>query len=193
MRCIAWFCGLLAASILTAQTTIVIEKPMAPPPWALAERALLRADAEGARECAARYLDDRGYMRRLERWGGNDPATSGNVLHSRVRYFDPVKRRAGLPEDVAALVEKIRADDIVLTLVNTNRVEGGTVTVQTGAYAEHRATAVTAGGRTVKVDAPYFEVRLAPGAGETLTIGLKRYAQQPTLALPWDRGWMAPQ
>jgi len=27
-------------------------------------------------------------------------------------------------------------------------------------------------------------------AGETLTINLRRYANQPTLAFPWDRGWM---
>ena len=32
------------------------------------------------------------------------------VLHSRFRYFDPVKRRAGLPEDVSALVEKLGPD-----------------------------------------------------------------------------------
>ena len=29
------------------------------------------------------------------------------ILHSRFRYFDPVRRRAGLPQDVGALVEKL--------------------------------------------------------------------------------------
>jgi hypothetical protein len=59
--------------------------------------------------------------------GGNDPGTSGNILHSRVRYFDPERRRAGLPEDVAALVEKIGTDEIVLTLVNTSPVQPRTL------------------------------------------------------------------
>jgi hypothetical protein len=39
---------------------------------------------------------------------------SGNktlVLHSRVRYFDADKRRSGLPDDVAALVERLPIRD----------------------------------------------------------------------------------
>src|SRR5262249_38289739 len=39
-------------------------------------------------------------------------------LHCRLRYFDPRRRRAGLPEDVAALVEKLTADSVTVTLVN---------------------------------------------------------------------------
>ena len=38
--------------------------------------------------------------------GGLHLRRVGSVLHCRLRYFDPVKRRAGLPEDVAALIEK---------------------------------------------------------------------------------------
>jgi hypothetical protein len=37
------------------------------------------------------------------------------------------------------------------------------------------------------VNGPWFNVRLAPGAGQTLTIGVRRYANQPTLAFPWAR------
>src|SRR5207245_2875752 len=33
--------------------------------------------------------------------GGLDPGNTGDPLHCRVRYFDPIRRRAGLPEDVA--------------------------------------------------------------------------------------------
>ena len=40
--------------------------------------------------------------------GGIDPGRWTMPLHCRVRYFDPVRRRAGIPEDVAALVEKAR-------------------------------------------------------------------------------------
>ena len=79
---------------------------------------------------------------------------------------------------------------MILTLVNTNPMQFRTVTVQAGGYGEHHFTNVTVGDRTFPVDAPYFTVRLAPGAGETLTLGMQRYAHQPTLAFPWDRGWM---
>lgn len=125
--------------------------------------------------------------------GGNDPNGSGHgplPLHTQVRHFDPDRRRAGLPEDVAALVERVRPEGITLTLVNTSPFHSRTVVVQMGGYAEHQAVSVTSGDRTVPVDASYFTVRLAPGAGETLTVAMRRYANQPTLAFPWDRGWM---
>ena len=143
---------------------------------------------------------------RLADWAMNfNPATTRNLvnlmlggqlngvvymLHSRVRYFDPVAQRAGIPEDVAALVQKMGPEEVVLTLVNVNPVHVRTVTVQMGAYAEHHCTKVSVGGRAFTVDAPYFHVRLEPGAGETLTITQKRWAHQPTLAFPWDRSWM---
>jgi hypothetical protein len=59
--------------------------------------------------------------------------------------------------------------------------------VQTGAYGEHTATEVTAGGRTWKINAPSFTVRLDHGAGARLRIGMRRYANQPALDFPWDR------
>ena len=123
--------------------------------------------------------------------GANDPNGSGHgplPLHAQVRHFDPERRRAGLPDDVAALVERIQPESVTLTLVNVNPLQPRTVTVQMGGYAEHRATSVAAGDRTFPIDAPHFTVRLAPGAGETLIIQVQRYAQQPTLAFPWGRG-----
>jgi hypothetical protein len=112
---------------------------------------------------------------------------SGDVLRSQVRYFDPDRRRAGLSEDVAALVEKIERDSITLTTINTSSVNPRRLIVQMGAYGEHQAVSVDAGGRTVAINAPSFEVRLAPGAGEQLRISVKRLANDPTLAFPWDR------
>lgn len=125
--------------------------------------------------------------------GANDPGGSGHgplPLHSQVRYFDPDRRRAGLPQDVAALVERIQPDSVTLTLVNVSPFHSRTVAVQMGGYGEHHASSVTVGGRTFAVDAPYFNVRLAPGGGESLTIAVERFSHQPTLAFPWDRGWM---
>ena len=74
---------------------------------------------------------------------------------------------------------------MTLTLVNTDPVNARKVIVQMGAYGEHQCESVTAGGKTVKVDAPRFTVELAPGAGDTLTIAMKRYVNQPAVALPW--------
>src|SRR5262249_50079418 len=69
--------------------------------------------------------------------GGLPPKHQGEVLQARVRYFDPVRRRPGLPEDVAALVESLKDDSTILVLVNVNQTEPRTVIVQGGAYGEH--------------------------------------------------------
>jgi hypothetical protein len=122
--------------------------------------------------------------------GGNDPNGSGHgplPLHTQLRHFDPDRRRAGLPEDVAALVERITPEGVTLTLVNTSPFHARTVTIQAGGYGEHHFTTVAVAGRTIQVDAPFVTVRLVPGAHDTLTVGMRRYAHQPTLAFPWDR------
>jgi hypothetical protein len=110
------------------------------------------------------------------------------VLHSRFRYFDPVKRRAGLPDDVGALVENLGPDSATLTLVNVNPIEARTVVVQGGAYGEHQFESATIEGRAINISGPIVSVRLEPGAGSRLEFKMKRYANRPTLAHPWDRG-----
>ncbi len=107
------------------------------------------------------------------------------VLHSRVRYFDPVKRRPGVPADVAALVEKMTADVTVLTLVNVSPVHSRRVIIQAGAYGEHQFTTATTDGTTMTVNGPHLEVELDPGAGAQIKLGTKRYAHPPTLDWPW--------
>jgi hypothetical protein len=111
------------------------------------------------------------------------------VLHSRFRYFDPEQRRAGLPQDVGALVEKLGADSAVVTLVNTNPLEPRTVAVQAGGYGEHRFESVTVDGKTAAVKGPVLTVRLEAGSGARLSFRMTRYANRPTFAFPWDRGW----
>jgi hypothetical protein len=108
------------------------------------------------------------------------------VLHARVRYFDPARRRSGLPADVAALVEKLDADSTTLTLVNVNQVEPRSLLVQAGGYGEHQFTNVTLDGKTTPVDGRHLLVRLAPGAGARLAVGMRRYVNVPTLAQPWE-------
>ena len=119
--------------------------------------------------------------------GGNSPGSAGNVLHSRLRYFDPDQRRAGLPEDVAALVSKITPAGVVVTLVNTSQTAARLVTVQAGAYGEHHFQQVDQDGQPVPVDDTHIEVLIEAGAGATLTLAIERYRHPPTLAFPWNR------
>ena len=120
-------------------------------------------------------------------FGALVPGREGGLLNARVRYFDPTRRRAGVPEDVAALVTGLGDRRTVVTLVNTSASEPRTVMVQAGGYGEHQFESVEWSGRTARVDARDFTVRLAPGAGATLTLAMRRYVNAPTVKLPWSR------
>ena len=121
--------------------------------------------------------------------GGLHPGRAGGPLHCRLRYFDPARRRAGIPPDVGALVTHLSADETGLVLVNVNQLERRNVIVQMGAYAEHRCDEVTLGEQRIPVRGAQFQVRLAPGCGASLRIGTQRYVNQPTLSLPWERSF----
>src|SRR5207302_7287081 len=119
--------------------------------------------------------------------GGMPTGRDVHVLHSQVRYFDPARRRAGLPEQVGALVERIGESEVTLQLVNLDPVDEKVVVVQGGAYGEHQIARVrsTPAQAEAAVDHSHFTVRLAPGAGARLTLTITRYANQPTFAFPW--------
>ena len=121
--------------------------------------------------------------------------SSGRIwtLHSRFRYFDPLRRRAGIPEDVGALVEALGPDSATLTLVNTDPVEPRTVVVQAGAYGEHAFETAAIGGQTTPVGGPLVTVRLLAGCGARIQFKMSRYRNTPTLAHPWQRGWLGPK
>ncbi len=115
------------------------------------------------------------------------------MLHSRFRYFDPVRRRAGIPPHIGALVEKLSADSATVTLVNTDPVNPTELIVQAGAYAEHQLVSARLDGRTIAIDRPFIHVRLEPGCGARIEFAMRRYANPPTLAPPWDRRRQAPR
>jgi hypothetical protein len=48
---------------------------------------------------------------------------------------------------------------------------------------------MTVNGRTVSLSSPVVTVRLEPGAGARIECKMTRYANRPTFAYPWDRGW----
>ena len=119
--------------------------------------------------------------------GGLPTERLGFPLHSRVRYFSPTRQRAGMPEDVGALVENMSDDEMTLTLVNTDQLKSRTVVVQGGAYGEHQFVSVNHNGVSTAIDSDNFTVRLGPGCGSKLQIRMTRYANRPTCVFPWDR------
>jgi len=115
--------------------------------------------------------------------GGRD----GGLINSRLRYFNPVLKRAGLPEDVGVLVSGLTDTSTTVTFVNLNKTETRTFVVQGGAYAEHWIESVVWNGKSTPINSTSFTVTLAPGAGGTLTLTMKRYAADPTELFPWDQ------
>jgi hypothetical protein len=119
--------------------------------------------------------------------GGIHPGHRGQVLHARVRYFDPVARRAGVPRGVAALVEGLDESSVTLSLVNTDQLNPRTVVIQAGGYAEHQFTGLKQGSLEKPLDADTVTVHLAPGSGGRLRLAMKRYTNRPSMKFPWDR------
>jgi hypothetical protein len=121
-------------------------------------------------------------------WGALLPGREGGLLNARLRYFDPDRKRAGVPEDVAALVSELSDTRAVVTLINLNVSQPRTVVVQGGGYGEHQLVSATSGGKTTPIDSPLLTVQLDPGCGQTLVLEMKRYANAPTVRHPWHRG-----
>jgi hypothetical protein len=115
------------------------------------------------------------------------PGREGGLLNARLRYFDPARRRAGIPLDVAALVSELGDRRTVVTLVNLSPATRRDVIVQAGGYGEHQLEAVEYNGRTVAVNASHVTVQLEPGAGAQLTLSMRRYVNKPTVSFPWAR------
>jgi hypothetical protein len=120
-------------------------------------------------------------------WGGLPPGRDGGLVNARLRYFDPARKRVGVPEDVGALVSRLTDRETVVTLVNLSRKEPRTLVLQGGAYGEHQFKSVTIGTKTTQINSALLTVELKPGSGERLTLRMKRYANPPTVLHPWHR------
>lgn len=120
-------------------------------------------------------------------WGPTSAPAGGSPLYARLRYFDPEARRAGVPEDVSALVDRMTDDETAVTLVNLSQTRSRAVTIQGGGYGEHRIRTLTTDGKSQSVEAATVTVTLAPGAGARLVLAMDRFVNQPTLKFPWDR------
>jgi hypothetical protein len=117
--------------------------------------------------------------------GGLPPSVDGGLLNARLRYFDPERRRAGVPQDVAALVSEMSDSHTTVTLVNLSKTQPRTVIVQGGAYGEHHLESVAVGDKATNVHSPLLVIRLEPGCGQRLVLQMKRYANKPTVLHPW--------
>ena len=114
---------------------------------------------------------------------------NGGMLQAHVHYFDPQRRRPGLPEYVAALVDRVSADGVSLTLVNTDPVEGRNVLLQAGSFGEHQFTKAQledgdGQDQSIEVEDRYLQVHLGPAAQARLYLGLKRFARSPSYSSP---------
>jgi len=118
--------------------------------------------------------------------GGPMPAYHGGHLHVAVRYFDAENKRPGLPADVAALVSKITATTVELTLVNTSAISASSTVIQAGAFAEHQILSATDNnGVKAVVNGAHLQVDLAAGATTSLTLEVARFANLPTYEGPF--------
>jgi hypothetical protein len=120
---------------------------------------------------------------------------NGGMLQTHLFYYDPMRRRPGLPEHVAALCDSATNDSAALHLVNTDPVDAHPVLLQAGAFGEHEFTEVTveddgdAPTQQIAVHGKHLTVDLAPGARIHLRLGLRRFAHQPAYAVPdYERG-----
>ncbi|MBM3934612.1 MAG: hypothetical protein FJ319_09980 [SAR202 cluster bacterium] len=129
----------------------------------------------------------------------------GGLDRALVRYFDADRMRPGIPPDVAALVDEIGPDRVGVQLVNTSRSAARSLIIQAGAFGEHSFTDVrtdsgeAAGsplpprGRDTErgsspptpVNGKYLRVTMPPSTGIRLSLGMKRFVNQPSYRFPW--------
>ena len=118
--------------------------------------------------------------------GGLPTGREGAPLHCRLRYFDPENQRAGIPEDVSALVTSMDKENTSVTLINLNPSKHKTLIIQGGAYGEHQIINASSNGESINVEGSSFRVHLDPGCGSTISIKMSRYKNLPSFSMPWD-------
>ncbi|GAA1189201.1 hypothetical protein F4556_006617 [Kitasatospora gansuensis] len=140
-------------------------------------------------------------------WGGPQVLYNGGLQQARLRYHDAEARRAGLPQDVAALVTSIDPEATTVELVNLSPEAERTVIVQAGALAEHTITSVryttcaddgwmggmydyghtepVVGEAEAVCDGTFLTVRLPASTRIRLTLGLELRTQAPNYRSPF--------
>ncbi|MEM7029416.1 MAG: hypothetical protein AAF629_07610 [Chloroflexota bacterium] len=118
--------------------------------------------------------------------GGPQIVYHGGLLHTRLRYFDALERRPGLPADIAGLVSHLDADSVTVEWVNTSPIHERRMIVQAGAFGEHAFTAIEDLDTNDKKDinGKTFEVVLPPAKSMKVKLGMKRYCHRPAYEQP---------
>jgi hypothetical protein len=134
---------------------------------------------------------------------------NGGLLFASLRYFDAVRQRPGLPDDVAALVTSVAQQEVVVELVNLSPTEEREVILQAGSFGEHHFTTVshlarrdansypgkpglyawpeaTTERRTDAVNGPQLRVILPAGTRFQATLRLERNVHMPSYTMPWS-------
>ncbi|EFL22185.1 conserved hypothetical protein [Streptomyces himastatinicus ATCC 53653] len=141
-------------------------------------------------------------------WGGPQVIYNGGLQQARVRYYDAVARRPGLPSSVAALVSCVDPEATVVDLVNLDPEGARSVIVQAGAFAEHSIHTVHhtmcenptwIGGlydyghgepvvtsAMVRVGGPWLGVELPRSTRIRLTLRLDLHSRPPSYRTPFD-------
>jgi hypothetical protein len=117
--------------------------------------------------------------------GGPAAIYHGGLLHVRLRYFDAIARRPGLPVDTAALVTGFDADSVSVELCNVSLTQEQRLVLQAGAFGEHEFTEIRSeGGEAIAANGPHVEIALLPGAQTKLHLGMRRYCRTPSYEQP---------
>jgi hypothetical protein len=132
---------------------------------------------------------------------------NGGLMHTRVRYFDAERGRAGLPQDVAALVTMVQDKRTVLRLVNVNPLQARDVVIQAGGFGEHHfgviryaaqrgdypgeigsyaTPALATEVQETPVHETYVQVHLPPATEIELDIETIRYVNNPSYHSKWQ-------
>lgn len=114
----------------------------------------------------------------------------GGLQFGKIRYFDGQKMRAGLPDDVAAMVERVSADSLTVKIINTNFKELRILILQAGNFGENCFNSVvvtTEDGnlQNYEINNKWLSLELSPGAGAELVFSYSRFVNTPTYESPF--------
>ncbi|UZW57741.1 hypothetical protein NUH86_19440 [Sphingobium sp. JS3065] len=117
-------------------------------------------------------------------WSKNSPNQGGTLLFARLRHFDADRKRPGLPEDVALLVEGMTSASTTLSVVNLNAAEARRMVIRGGGYGEHAIEAVRIGDRRIVAGGRDVVIRLEPGSGARIVLEMRCHSRKPGLDWP---------
>ena len=123
--------------------------------------------------------------------GGPMHISHGGLQHGKVRFFDGQLKRPGLPNNVAAIVNKLTATTIGMQVVNISAGQKRVLVIQAGAFGEHSFTSVKVTlnsglSENYNISSKWFQIVLEAGSGGTLSFNIERYVNVPSYETPFS-------